>query len=725
MLVACASGLDARAQAWLDDWQVSGTNTVRIESYGVRGDPLSGPYRFEGMQSFDELGVEALRRLSTYDTVRFQLYGVANDSDYRAPDHGVVPERINLSRVKGDAAIPYRIEAGDVFGYFTYRTLQRSLKGARVELQPIPSVGGIRQSLVILAGTNQPGWRHLQARDDWSEGLSWLVELDPRTRFTANVLHTTRQADASLGTLERRQTVASLTGDYGTQWAGQQLRLEGEAASLRGDHDGAPDANGVVDPASGRDRRGAARYAQLSGTSLAAPLDYRLRFERNDRDYRPAEGVVVPDHRAEEGHAAWRFADGLVLRGRVQQFVDGLQSGNDLRTTTYGATLAGPFTIAAASGSIDLFRQDFAKRDASVDRRTWNLNAALSRALPAAWTANLALSWQHLDDRVAGASNMTSTQVQIAATHPLRLGAWSGSVTPGITLRRVSGGPGAVDEAYPGLAFALASGAHAIGVSYGYQRLRPDATSVAEVDVNLLAATYTYTRARDTFGIEASGYDRRVTIGTFNESYRVSVFWRHAFEKPAPRAAAVPLSIAMAPLPAATTPVPRDPGALLAIAPGADYEATLQRLDDGGYRGGIDDGRVLAYEMRLAADVDARQRFAVEHEPGRVVRTAILVTLDDPNDAAAIAKAYERLRTALLDRLGAPAVAFEEGTLGPTFAADLNAGRVVRVIEWQVADGRVRLGIPRRLDGQVRIELQHAAGFAPPREASWSLEAVR
>jgi hypothetical protein len=315
--------------------------------------------------------------------------------------------------------------------------------------------------------------------------------------------------------------------------------------------------------------------------------------------------------------------------------------------------------------------------------------------------------------------------VQLAATHALSLGAWSGSVTPGITLRRVSGGPGAVDEAYPGLAFSLASGAHAIGVSYGYQRLRPDAASVAEVDVNLLSATYTYTRARDTFGIEANGYDRRVTIGTFNESYRVSLFWRHSFEKPALRAVAAPASVAMAPAAAPTTPVPRDLGALLAIAPGADYEATLQRLDDGGYRGGIDDGRALVYEMRLVAEVDGRQRFAVEHQPGRVLRTALIVKPDDPNDAAALAKAYERLRTALLDRLGAPAVAFEEGTLGPTFVADLNAGRVVRVMEWQAAGGRVRLGIPRRLDGEVRIELQHAAGFAPPREASWSLEAVR
>ena len=306
----------------------------------MRGDPAAGPYAVTGGQYFDELNVSFIRRISAYDTVRAQLYGVANDSAYRSPDHGLVPERVNVSREKGDAAIPYRVEGGDTYAYFSYRTLQRSLKGVQLELQPTPSDGGWRQSVVFVSGPNQPSSGHAQLKDDLSTGLSWLVETGAG-HLSANVVHNLRQANPALGAAERTQTVASLAADGTWRWSAQRLRAEGEIAQLHGDHDGYADATGIVPADSGHDRRGNAAFAQLSGQCTSDPLDYRLRYERYDRDFRPAAGIVAPDHEAQEAHLGWRFADGLAMRARAQHFVDGLQSGTSSRPRPTGSRSRG------------------------------------------------------------------------------------------------------------------------------------------------------------------------------------------------------------------------------------------------------------------------------------------------------------------------------------------------------------------------------------------------
>ena len=136
-------------------------------------------------------------------------------------------------------------------------------------------------------------------------------------------------------------------------------------------------------------------------------------------------------------------------------------------------------------------------------------------------------------------------------------------------------------------------------------------------------------------------------------------------------------------------------------------------------------GNTIVYELRLLNEIDQRQRFAIETDAGRITRTALVISIDDPNNVSAVGQTYERVRKALLDRYGNPTLTFEEGAIGPTFVADLNAGRVIRTMEWQTESGKLRLGIPRRLDGQVRIEIQHASGFGAPRDSLWSIDAVR
>lgn len=62
--------------------------------------------------------------------MRGALSLLANTSDYRSDERGGVLERATLFWEKGDAGLPFRLEAGDFYAAQSPRTLQRGLKGA-------------------------------------------------------------------------------------------------------------------------------------------------------------------------------------------------------------------------------------------------------------------------------------------------------------------------------------------------------------------------------------------------------------------------------------------------------------------------------------------------------------------------------------------------------------------------------------------------------------------
>lgn len=719
-LALAAAGLSfapwAAAQSSWDLWSVTGSHTLRAEHYDLGGNRLAGPYQFAGSQVFDEFSLAATRAFSPWDRLRVQLYGVANASDYRSRDTGIVPERLSVLRENGEGAVPYRVEAGDYFANFSYRTLQRSLKGLQVELQP-----GEGRSLVLLTGVNQPSWRHLQKDDDFSNGASWLMSFGTASRLGANFVHNARQADPAAGTLDRRQSVYSVTGEHAWQAGSQKLRVEGELAGLRGDHDGAFDASGVR--LDGQDRRGQGVFAQLTGRDAVLPLDYRLRFERYDRDFRPNGAVILPDRRSLEAFAGWRFAGGLALRGRAQEFLDALESGNRQKTRSFGANLSGPFGAASGIvGQVDVFAQDVTNEAATLDRRSWVATANLGRAIGAGWYGQLGLYHQSVDDRIAGAVDPRTTQVTVNATRAWALGPYAGSVSPGLTWRRSTGDASAVTEATPVLNLSVARGAHSLNASLGRQRLDPRMEGAFDVRTTNARVDYRFVEGRHLFGLEALRYDRETDQpGGATDTWRVALYWTMGFDKPA---RAVPPVAAAAPV-AYAVPLGQDISALLSLVPGSDAESAVRRLRDGGFAAIARQPGLVVAEARLLAEIEERQRLAFVDAAGRIVRAGLVVGFDDAASPQAVARSFERVRKALLDRFGPPASNFEEGAFDAGFVNALGTGRFVRVMEWQAGPGRLRFGIPRRLDGQVRMELQYAPAFGTPRDALWSLEEVR
>jgi hypothetical protein len=133
----------------------------------------------------------------------------------------------------------------------------------------------------------------------------------------------------------------------------------------------------------------------------------------------------------------------------------------------------------------------------------------------------------------------------------------------------------------------------------------------------------------------------------------------------------------------------------------------------------------VVYEARVLEEVDQRQRLALLHEAGKITLAALIVEFDDIGNRDSVFQVFERVRRLLLERFGNPAFAIEQGEFSASFAAEVNSGRLVRLMEWPTEAGWLRLGIPRRLDGQVRIEVQHARSFPPPGDTLWSVESVR
>ncbi|HYC37273.1 MAG TPA: hypothetical protein VEC19_12675 [Usitatibacter sp.] len=688
------------AQVFLAGWTVTGFNSLRLEHYDASGDRTFSPYVHLGTTGFNELQLQGVRRSSQYATQRFFLAGTANDSPYRSAHRGVVPERLSFAAESGEGATAWRAEAGDFFAFTTYRTQQRPLKGAQVEVQP-PASPELRHSILLFAGAAQPTWRGASWSDDNSIGGSWLIDAPRIGTFSANVLRNSRGA---LGPLpERTQTVASLAAETLRELGSWKLRAEAEVSGLRGDHDGASDAGG------------SGAFGQL--TFFDPTLSWRLRGERYGRDYRPFGAITPADRRSFEGHAAWTLPHGLAVRGRVQRFEDEYETGNPLETRVAGVSVSGGYAPLALSGALDAFVQDTDRADRTLHMRSTHLLVNLSRPF-GGWIGQLSLHRLENENRLDYASSHRVTQIGAGAILPFDFGRLSGSVTPGITYRNVSGA-NATREWAPSIALAVTGGAHRVSAAFG--RLAQDPRIPAAPDVATVNSSleYRYRWRQHELGLDAVLFDRRPEPGARTEAWRLGLVWTWHFDAMplagSVRTALQPTLVA----PALPQSLPRSLAVLGRIVPGQQIDAVRRVASSAGFGEGAAQPGVVVFETRLVEEIEHRQRLAIEHSAGLVDRASLLVSLEGEADPARV---YERVRRSLFDAYGAPVFTLEEGAWGPAYANDLAAARLVRVAEWATPYGVLRLGMPRRPDGVARIEVQHTRASRSPRDLAWGVE---
>lgn len=715
----------ATAETWLKNWSLNGSNTLRGSVYDAHGPGAGSPYPFEGDMYYDEFNVYFRKQATSFDIWRGEVSGVYNvNDDYRASRFGLVPERLNLSRVNGEAGVPYRFEAGDLFSYYSYLTLQRSLKGLQLELQPAFGLGDSHHSIVLTTGAGEPDWRDLTFNDNYYNGLSWLIQDANWGSWNFSLVHNYRDHSFKLGTLDRSQLVYSLAGEKSWELGSHFLTLEGEAAHFSGDH------NGVAGAASGQDRSDNGYYMELRGRSRRLPWDYRLRLDYYGQDFRPTGAVVTPDRRSLEAHSGWRFDSGIALRARAQLFEDGFETTNKRITRTYGVNLSGrllQFVADDVNGSLDAYVQNIDDELRTTDAESWTVNLNLNKPLPYDWTGRMTVFLQNVDDEGSLNADGLTRQLQLTADHAIAVAGFEGYITPGILLRSIRKGGRDTDDWSPTLALNLSRGPHSLSMDYRgllENRLTTAAAlTPTDVDTHTFNLDYRYRYKRHQFGLEANLIGRDPQPGASTEAWRVSAFWTVSFDRPAPaarRLAAADTGAAGRPLAGGALTVD-----LRQLAPGTPREQAARTLDNAGLDGGTRQGDFVVYEYPLLQDVFQRQRLAVEYDAGAVRRSAYIINFDDVGNRDTVMQIFERVRQTLIRNFGSPTRTYEEGEFSADFAADVNNQRLVRIVEWESGAGTIRFGIPRRLDRAVRMEVQYARSFPPPGETLWSLEAVR
>lgn len=700
---------------WLQEqapqWSVEGSNTLRLEEYSISGDETTSPFAFEGPQFYDELQFNFFRDMSPWETLRGDFQGLANYSDYRLPEEGLTIERFNLTWEKGDSPVPFRIETGDYFGFFSVRTLQQSLKGLQADVQPIGNYFGEQHSFQLLTGISAPNYRGVDTAADLYIGGSWLIEHPDVGAVIFNGISNRRESDVVAGHDELRQTTFSVAAERSVQLGGQKINMQGEFGRFSGDID--------LGAASRMDRVGFGHFFELNGET-GTPLTWDFRFERFDDDYRPHGATITPNRRTVELRSAYRFEDGTNLTGRIQKFVDTAQHGNAVETFVYGTTVSGivpSSLLSSANYRFDAFIQNAEDRArATTDTRTHSLRFDLNKPLDDQMNGRLSLSRISTLNQITDSQTIT-TQATVGVSRPVEYYGFVGTLSPQLLVRRVTG-PGDSKDFGPSMGISLAQGGHSIAGNVSLlNQVRKNALTLGTFDAQV---NYNYVSGRHTLGAEAQYQNRNPTGPGQTNSYKIGVFWRYAFSRPARTQTQAAPGFATA----ATQP---GPGRFRIgnLPPGTRFAEVEGLMSAYGIVGGTTLPNVTVYETRVLPDIDQRQRLAIQHQGGRVTKTALIIDFDNTGDGVSSAQTYERVREALIRRYGNPSLTNNQGTITGAFVAAINSNQLIRNTEWRLPSGTLRLGIPRRLDGTVRMEVQYAERFPPARETLWSIRNVR
>lgn len=708
----------------LTQWRIEGSIGTHWEYYDAWGDKTQSPYPTLGLQPYSELHLNLSRRISPWELIRINVAGALNFSDYRDADNeGFIAERATIFWQKGDGAVPFRLRIGDFYSFLSLRTFQQNLKGAHIELQP--DVGGpvrqifgesARHSVILFGGLTNPIYREFGQSKEAFGGASWLITRPGTGRLAFNVVYGWQQADMLAGTPALHQTVFSVGAARDFAWGSHRIAFEGEAAGGVADLTGASGAIRHGQPGSGI-------YMALTGRDEKRPVDWSLRFEQYGQNYAPRGAATSPDRRSVEARLGWRFRNGLYLSGRFLRYQDDWEQGNRLDTWLAGVNLTGPFNIdgwpiRGLTGTLDAFVQEQASEDGTTADRTvkvaWDLTAPIDKLT----TGRIGLFYSDVDSWVTGGVRVITKELSLGFDRAITYRRYSGVVSPGVVLRKITGSGADMTQYGPTLTASLAGDGHGLSVSYAFLLIDGHTAASSNTWTHTVGVQYSYTTGPHRFSIGFDYSNQVSDPGGDVNGYKVAFSYTYSFRR-APVTQTVPTG-------------PRQPGRpvsrvldLAALSPGLTLTEAQTRLRAAGVRGGVQRGGLIIYETRLFPRIGRRQRLVLVTRNGRLQRAVVIIDLGDASDVRGVERTYTLALETLLRRYGTPATT-QIGAFDQTWRQALAAGRFVRAADWTLRGGaRLRLGIPRRLDRQVRLEIHVAPGFPSPRNPRWGLDQVQ
>lgn len=718
---ACAPAANAQdaEEPFFGSWRVDGSITTKYEYYDVDGDKANSPFKEEGSQFHTEFDIRAEQQISPFEVVRIDASGVAfNDSAFRAPEKGFILERARFGWEKGDADVPIAMEIGNTFAFFSQQTVQRNLFGAHVELQP--QIVGKDQglSLIAFAGESAKNHRKIDFGDDVFTGVSALFSDPVYGSFTLNGIANFR--DENSGLRRRKQSVLTAAWQNTiTPNEGHSLDVYFETGMLTGDV--VNTAGAVVD---------ATDFGvglELDGRIRDGGWSYGARFERFGADYAPNGASVSRDRITAEGRVGKRFEDGLSIRGRSQFFEDAVESGNATDTFTNGVDFSGPtkfIGLEKGSFSWNNFVQGVENDAATTDRTTYSSALNFTHPIDELTTGRFGAQYRLIDDHV-GAANAETSQANVAVDRRFTIEDWglSGSGSLGFTVRDTRAESTlTAREFIPNIGFNMSYGANTFSADYRAQ-IQNRRLGGQDLVTHRAGVNWGWSEGAHRFAFDASFDGREPKALADTQAYKAGFTYTFSFNKPAGASFDSVLAAATGGSTASATPDALNPDAplgdarftiaddMMALIPGRPMAEIITSLEAGGITGGVDIAGVIVYETAaLLPQIDERQRLALVPRKGGLQTAALLIDVDDP---ARLDRLFTRIEGELAKRYGQPSDAFSEGDFTGDIAAKVSTGELVRATEWRGPGGPLRLFIPRRLDGLLRVEIHHAATFQP------------
>lgn len=707
IIIICATAFNANAYDIAPDWQITGQNSLHIDYYNSSGP--SGSYKKdEGWQPYNDINIHFSNTAETFNTMKGYISGTINQSPYRSSRYGVIPERFNFNQENGKFIIPYRLDIGDFYAFQTPRTIQRSLKGGQIEFQPGVMLGANQSILLQLGGVAQD-YLDNKRGDNLYSGASWMMNWKD-TRFAVNYTQNRQASRDNIPSL--KQYVWGMALNHNFSFLLQRLTLDGEWNFLRGDTFSSPQ---VIH------NKGEGRFIQLQGRTVI-PLTYSLRYEDYDKEYVPAGATVSGGRRTFETRAGWQSEKGFSINGRAQFYRDGLGTDSITDTDVYGLGVSGAIPnpwIKGLTGSLDTYRQH---ADAPNNETVINsINANMAIPLITNWNLRLSAGFQETIVRKGTATNNAIQQYGMDLGHNLSYMGFTGNVNAGVLFNKRRQKDRDSEDYGFNFSSSIAKDALRLIGSYRYY-MQNQLTNLMDRRTQGFNVAAEYTYGRNLFRAEGDCGMNQPAKGTQSRDTRFLFTWTYSFEKPAQRRVITPEVTKLKP--DERPEVPLTIKTLADFRPGLPIKKVKDALHAINIKDGIEQGRNIIYETVWFEDITQRQRLVLTHSLGNLERVTIIIDLVQTGELETIGQLYRRIQAHLTRTFGTP-VTQEKGEFGPNIVSDLRNNAFVRISDWTTPTGTLRLGIPRRLDGIVRIEVQHAESFPLSYLTPWGLEEVQ
>ena len=703
----------AGAQGPTEEYQafhLEGNARVSVEHYKVDGDPTQSPFRYLDYHSYGQLDFFADWRFSPYHHFSARFLGLYNDSQYRSSEKDAVVERVNLLLENGASRVPYRIEAGDAYAYFSQRSMQRPIKGIQGEIQSPLSDTGRMFSLQVMGGSFERSWRDVRVDDDFAAGASWLVQGPKVGSWHFTYLNHRRKEDPTRFLSQRIQKLISVAAHVPIRLGDERVTVSGEMGRLW------QDFSAQDDPRLDEEISDVGTFFQVAHRGRH-PFSWRVRFEDYGADFDPAGAPILNDRRIGEAHVGWRFPTGARLRGRYIILRDDVETENPLDRIRTGVSLSGRLWSAGSaslSTYTDVFREDFERRDLATDLELATLDSQLFLNHGGAWSQRFRLFWQDSNDLTALDNDRNTLELRFSSARAISAGGFSGSIAPGVLYRRVHNGIETTEDWQPTLSVNLSRGGHSLIQTLDL--LSQDRRDAGTIDVDTISYRALYRLRKGpieaTFGFET--FDRDPSLGEGTNTYRTSFSLAYYIDF---------YSQGKSPVSTHGSAPPTVPGTLYLseLLPGMPIRGVIDRVAKAGLGKPRELGNLLSWDTNAIDDIHQRQSLEAIRKDGRLERVALVIEPEDTSNERDFLSEFERIREVFMNRYGRATRSFDQGELGPDVALAVNSSQVYRILEWRLDETTLRLGIPRRLDGSVRIELQHARQMPDIREPLWSI----